>query len=336
MQPPPYGSVPVYGGLRPLGVGEILDQAIQVYRKNFRALVVMTAVAVIPVGIITILIHLSTRSSSSTTGPTFGGIQFSSGRADGHDAGVHLAGALIVIVLSLLSGRLAIGACTRGVSDAYLGSAPADARSSLGVALRSLGSLIWLEVLAVPAVIIGFLFCIAPGVWLWTSWLVATPALLVEGARGRHALARSFELVRPRFWPTLGLALLAVLLTSMLTSAFSILLVGVIFATHSADSTAFIITSGIVGMLSSLLTTPLVAAAYVILYYDLRVRREGLDIQLVLSQLDSAATASPPAGAAPPWGAAPPAWPAPPPPWGAPPPPPAAPPPPWPPPDPPR
>ena len=29
--------------------GAILDQAIQVYRKNFRALVVMTAVAVVPV-----------------------------------------------------------------------------------------------------------------------------------------------------------------------------------------------------------------------------------------------------------------------------------------------
>ena len=43
MQPSPYGSVPPYGGLRPLGVGEILDNAIQVYRRNFVALVLPDA-----------------------------------------------------------------------------------------------------------------------------------------------------------------------------------------------------------------------------------------------------------------------------------------------------
>jgi hypothetical protein len=327
---PPYGSGPVSGGLRPLGVGEILDNAIQVYRKNFRSLVVMTAVAVVPVGIITILVNLSTRSGSTTaTGTSLGGIQFGTGSSDSHDAGVRLAGSLIVIVLGLISGRLAVGACTRGVSDAYLGGERADARTSLGVALSSLFSLIWLEVLAIPAIIIGLVFCLVPGVWLWTSWVVATPALLVEGLRGRHALARSFALVKPRFWPTLGLAILAALLTAVLTTSFSFLLVGVIFATRDTGSTAFIVSSGVIGVLSSLVTTPFVAAAYVILYYDLRVRREGLDIQLVLSQLESGATASPPPGAAaPPW--APPQWGAPQ--WGAPPPPPP-PPPPWPPPD---
>jgi hypothetical protein len=300
-------------GLRPLGVGEILDHAIQVYRKNFLPLVTMTAVVVVPVSVITILVNLSTRSASSnTSGTSFGGIEFGSTSTDAHDASVRLAGSVIVLVLGLIAGRLAVGACTRGISDAYLGGERADARTSLAVALRAGFSLIWLEVLAIPAIAIGLVFCIVPGVWLWTSWVVATPALLVEGVRGRHALARSFELVKPRFWPTLGLAILAALLTAVLASSFSFLLVGVVFATHDTGSTGFIISSGVIGMLSSLVTTPFVAAAYVLLYYDLRVRREGLDIQLVLAQLDSGATASPP----PQWGAPPPPAPPPPPPPG--------------------
>ena len=53
----------MYGGLRPLGVGEILDNAIQLYRKNFRALLVMTAVVVVPLQVLSVLINLSTRGA---------------------------------------------------------------------------------------------------------------------------------------------------------------------------------------------------------------------------------------------------------------------------------
>jgi hypothetical protein len=219
MQTPPYGSAPMYGGLRPLAVGEILDHAIQVYRKNFVALVTMTAVVVVPLQVVTVLIHLSSRPSTRGEATTVGRFSFSSTAGNGHDAAAQAA-TFLVIVLGMIAGRLALGACTRGVADAYLTGAKADARSSLRVALRSLGSLLWLELLAVPAILIGLVLCVAPGVWLWISWLVATPVLLVEGARGTHALRRSFALVKPRWWPTFGLGLVAVLLTGVIGFSF--------------------------------------------------------------------------------------------------------------------
>ena len=330
MQPSPYGSVSPYGGLRPLGIGEILDNAIQVYRKNFVALVTMTAVAVVPIQIVSVLVNLSARPSSSNDTNTIGGFRFSTTPTDGHDAAVRLAASLVVIVLSLIAGRLAIGACTRGVADAYLGGVPADPRASLRVALRSLGSLLWLEVLVIPAVLIGLAFCIVPGVWLWTSWLVATPVLLIEGARGTKAMRRSFQLVKPRWWPTFGLGVVAVLLTFVISTSVNLVLIGVIFSTRDTTSTAYIVIAGILGTVSSLLSTPLVASAYVILYFDLRVRSEGLDLRMVLSSLDSPET---PIAASVPWaapagapGGGPPRPPPPPPPF-VPPPPPAPPPP---------
>lgn len=290
MQPSPYGSVPSYGGLRPLGIGEILDNAIQVYRRNFVALVTMTAVAVVPIQIVAVLVNLSARPSSSSETDTIGGFGFSSTSTDGHDAAVRLAAGLVVVVLSLIAGRLAIGACTRGVADAYLGGVAADARASLRVALRSLGSLLWLELLVVPALLLGLAFCIVPGVWLWTSWLVATPVVLIEGARGTKAMRRSFALVQPRWWPTFGLGVVAVLLTMVVSTSLNILLVAVIFSTHDTTGTAYIVAAGVLGTISSLISTPLVASAYVILYFDLRVRKEGLDLQMVLSSLDSPET----------------------------------------------
>jgi hypothetical protein len=328
MQPPPYGSVPSYSGLRPLGVGEIIDRSIQVYRKNFVALATMVVVTVVPIAVVTLLINLSARPARNESTTTIGGIRFGTPNGNGHDAQVQFAASIAVILLSLIASRLAIGACTRGVADAYLGGVTTDARASLRVFGRALPSLLWIELLVVPACLVASVFCIAPGVWLWISWLVTAPALLVEGVRGTSALRRSFRLVRPRWWPTFGLAIVAYLLTEVVRFSFGLLLVFVILASHSAASTSYIVVAGLIGAISSVLTTPLIASIYVILYFDLRVRSEGLDLQLVLEGLDSPATptiASPapvpaPGSWGPPTGGPPPPPPPPPPPFRPPPP----------------
>jgi hypothetical protein len=319
MQPPPYGSAP-YGGLRPLGVGEILDNTIQIYRKNFRALVTMVAVVVLPIQVVSILINLSSRpSSNATTNTTIGGFHFSSGSSDGHDAAVRFTAAIVIGLLAALAGWFAVGTCTRGVADAYIGGVKADAGTSLRVFGRNIISLSWLALLAFPPILIGLLFCFVPGIWLWVSWLVAIPALVIEGQKGTRALGRSFTLVRGRRWPILGLAVLASLLAEVVRTSFVVVLVGVLLRSHSTASTAYIVAAGVIGAISSLLTTPLISTAYVILYFDLRVRSEGLDLQLVLDNLDSPAVAQAqhpglPPFAPPPFTPPPPAWPPPPPP----------------------
>ena len=61
----------------------------------------------------------------------------------------------------------------------------------------------------------------------WPSDCRATCASCISPG-GTAALRRSFELVRPRWWPTFGLAIVAYLLAQIVQSAFAILLVGVI------------------------------------------------------------------------------------------------------------
>jgi hypothetical protein len=321
MQPPPYGSVPTYGGLRPLAVGEILDHAIQVYRKNFRAFVTMTAVVVVPLQIVSVLITLSARPTrQTTTFTTFDGSTVTNRLTTSHDAAVQVGAALLVLCLGLAAGRLAVGACTRGVADAYLGGAPANARDSLTVALHRFGSLLLLELLTFPAIAVGLVFCIAPGVWLWVSWLVATPVLLVEGVKPTRALGRSFELIKPRWWPAFGLGLVAVIFQFTVNMSLRLLLIALLLRNQGSSSTAYIVASGVISATSALFTTPVIAAAFVILYFDLRVRAEGLDLQMVLARLDSPVTPSTPPfqhngpQAPTPWGTRPPAPPAPPPP----------------------
>ena len=283
MQPSPYGSVSPYGGLRPLGVGEILDNAIQVYRKNFVALVTMTAVAVVPIQIVSVLVNLSARPSSRSDTETFGGIHVRVGqhrrpRCRGAvGCGTRRDRPFVV------AGRLAIGACTRGVADAYLGGArPTRARRCASPFARS-GRCCGSSCSRSRRSSSASRSASCPASGCGSSWLVATPGPARRGRAGTDALRRSYELVRPRFWPTLGLGVVAVLLTMVVSFSLNLLLVGVIFSTHEhRPSTAYIVAAGALATVSSLITTPLVASAYVILYFDLRVRHEGLDLQLVL------------------------------------------------------
>ena len=62
-------------------------------------------------------------------------------------------------------------------------------------ASRSIGGLL---------VVLATLALIVPGIWLFVSYSVAVPALLLERIGPVEALRRSFRLVRGRWWPTRG------------------------------------------------------------------------------------------------------------------------------------
>jgi hypothetical protein len=144
------------------------------------------------------------------------------------------------------------------VSEAYLGE-EADWRRSLRFALSRLRSLLWLAFLHAIVLAVGFVLCVVPGIYLYGALAVATPALLFEDARGTKALRRSRELVRTRWWSTAGALLAASILTAIVQGAVFL------------------------------------AAVIVVLYFDLRVRKEGFDLFLLAQRMGVDA----PVGAAP-------------------------------------
>ena len=87
------------------------------------------------------------------------------------------------------------------MSSAYLSGDP-DWKESLRFALAHAESLIWLAILTFLGLIVGFLLCVAPAVYLYAAWAVATPVLLIEGLKGTKALGRSRQLVKGRWGPT--------------------------------------------------------------------------------------------------------------------------------------
>jgi hypothetical protein len=263
--------------LRPLGLGEILDAGIKVYRNKFGTMLKAVAVVIVPVQVLNVLIQLSLPGSGTTTTGTG-----STATSDGSGwAGI--AALLLIFVITVVSSTLAEAACLKAVSDTYLGT-DTDWRGSLRFGFQRLGSLLWLTLIHGVLLLLAFAACIVPGIWLYAAWSVAVPALLIEDERGFRALSRSFNLVRGRWWPTAGTLLLANLLATAVAFGFGILALPLVFA---GDGNDFVVNlaNGILGAVASVLTIPFVAAVIAVIYFDLRVRKEGFDLQLMARRI---------------------------------------------------
>lgn len=80
----------------------------------------------------------------------------------------------------------------------------------------------------------------------------------------------SADLVKPRWWPTFGLYLIAAI--SMAIIGF---VIGAIFGGRSADPNTLLVV--LQDAISQLIFTPFQAAIVAVVYFDLRTRREGND-----------------------------------------------------------
>jgi hypothetical protein len=298
--------------LRPLGIGEILDVGIKITIRHWWTLARAVLVVVIPLQLVAVVVDVSASGGVVTTSGE-------SGTIDEGEIWTFVAAALVALVLTLLAQTIATGACFKAVADAYLGRRPSW-RRSLGEVFRRLHSIIWVSILAFVLALLGFFACIAPGVWLYISWAVAVPALLTEGVKGRRALGRSFRLVKGFWWRTFAIVVLGSVLGGILEAAIGGVLSAIAFATES--DVVDIVTSTLSAVIAGAITTPFIAAVTIVLYVDLRVRKEGFDLALLVSRFGEAEPGAPMVPPAPPpfvpqprptfTGSQPPFWPPPP------------------------
>jgi hypothetical protein len=311
-----YGSPAVSTpALRPLGIGEILDVSLKIAWRNFGTLARIVLLVVLPAQVLIAIVSVSAI-------PDFDPNPFASGNElEEDEVWTFLAASSATLVIAFLAGQFATGACFRAVAESYLGR-ETDWRSSLGFAARRFLSILWIVVLGGILTAVGFLFCVVPGIYLYVCFAVALPVLMSEGQRGSNALRRSRALVRGRWWKTALALLVAGLLAFLLAGIIETLVATVSFVDDDNAFVLFLVTA-IAGTAGALVSTPFSAAYHTVLYFDLRVRKEGFDLQLLASRLgvepsaDWTPPAPPPAPAAqapywpPPPGRTPPETPAP-------------------------
>jgi hypothetical protein len=300
--------------LRPLGVGEILDGAISAMRAHARPMLGLSAVVVtvsqlVAFGALVLLLQdLSSASAALDETSSFDEV------LDVFADAAAVAGVSVLldwVAVIFLTGMLTV-VVSRAVlgQRATVGDAWASLRPRLGrLVLVSLlttaivlgvGVVPWLPGLALAAagadagvtaalLVPGAVASAVLMVWLYVSLALATPALVLEKQTVRGALGRSRRLVRGSWWRVLGILLLAALLTMIIASiiATPFQLVGgggdAFFSPGGGTaepSTGALFVATLGQIIGSTLTYPFGAAVTVLLYVDLRMRREGLDLEL--------------------------------------------------------
>jgi hypothetical protein len=256
--------------LRPLGVAEILDGAVRGVRRNLRPVLTIAAPYAVVRTVCAALLQLGLSGSASAT---------------------LLQGLDVVLVAGVLDVVLA-GALAPVFTDELLGHA-VTARQAVARIGRRWGWLVVLAIVVAAGETAGLVGLVVGGVWLWGVWAVAAPVLAVERTSAFGALGRSLHLVSGNFWRTWGVRALGRLLTTVLglliTLPFEVL-AGLLsdfnpFGTTNgtpAYPALFVWITAAGGLVSALLVGPIGAAIDSLLYVDLRMRREGLDIVLNL------------------------------------------------------
>ena len=255
--------------LRPLSVGEMLDAGFRLFNARFVTLVLCVLVPVAPLLIVSTLLQASVNPAAFDVDST-----------ETVSGGTALAGTLIGWTLQYAAAALAIAACFRAISAAYLGE-QAGVGESLRYGLGRLLPLFVAWILFLIIFLIGFVALFIPCIWLGTKFSMTFPAVMFERKGPFRALGRSWSLTRGNFWRTLGTLLVAVLIWFVLQLVVGIFVGAVLGASNSISELTVAIVVTLLNLIVLALTYPLWAAVTTVIYYDLRVRNEGFDLQLL-------------------------------------------------------
>jgi hypothetical protein len=304
--------LPGSGRFRAQAVGELLDSAFTLYRRNVWLILSITAVVQLPLAIFRYL-------SYQLTGITDATIRLQQLSANGTVTSQQLSSATstlstvlaVVIGIGLLQALvvqpIATAAMARAVGDIYL-DRPASLGgayhavgqrlgSVVGVALFLLGFGILLFVVAV-GLIVGAVYAFGSGgaalfvlvgpvavflaILMYTRWLFAAPIVMLERVGAIAALRRSWQLVRGSTPRVFGITLLVGLITGILGAIVGALLSVV---TGFGDENVRLLLGQLAALVVAVLIQPISFIVVVLLYYDVRIRKEAFDIEMLAATI---------------------------------------------------
>lgn len=232
--------------LRARSTSEIVDAAFALYGRHVVPYTVVTAIAYSPVLILSLLI------------PGFRDPQTPS----------DLIGLVPLYIVSIISASLVSGVIMHMGSDAYLGREPDVGRTVRAVAPR-VPSLIVATVLWIFLIGLGMLFFLFPALYVVARFFPVSQAVVLEHKGPFAALGRASELTKGRK----GHVLLTLLLVF---GIYIVLSMGVALMARAVGNATIGL---VVSTLFSIFSQPIMNLVSMVLYYDLRIRGEGFDVE---------------------------------------------------------
>lgn len=308
MAPKP-GIIP----LRPLSLGEIYDGAFAAIRKNPKVMLGLVALVVSVATIIPAIINffiapslnswldkqltsftdnLDSTTTEITLTPITGQVSLSLLISIGlYFASIVTTGILIVAVSrAVINKPVLVGEVWGQVRSKIGGLILISLLPALAIAAASLllilmvGALIYVDTnLEGPATILAVFALLAGAIWLSIRFLLTPAAYVLEGQGLGSAIKRGWKVSQGSFWRLLGIYLLSTIITTIVTSLISApgsTLASFLFDSSSASDIGSTITIVLTQILASTISATFLSTVIALLYIDVRMRKEGLDVEL--------------------------------------------------------
>ena len=294
--------------LRPLGVGDFFDGAFKTIRRNPKAMVGLAALVSAAFLVVPVLITLGLAALGElapvdeAAGPFEGAgggataVVTNLGSFFGVFATVVLNGMLVHVVAEAVLGRRttisAAWSATRGRMWRLVALMLLDLVMVLllvGVPVTA-GVLTGLAAGVAEGFVVGvplFLLAMVVLVFVQVRYFQLAPAVLVLERSGvRAAMRRAGTLSRRQFWRLFGVQLLTALVVGIAGQVLSLPLVflggiGGVLVPGTAGILLFVFSGYLAQLIVGAVTTPFTSAVTALQYVDQRIRKEGLDVQLI-------------------------------------------------------
>jgi hypothetical protein len=311
--------------LRPLSLGELLDRSFTYYRKYFWVLVGIMAIP--QLFAVALSVFSQALQALSSPQPTSPASDPQGAAVIGYVLGLFL-GVLGFVIIYGLVYSVALGATTLAVSEIHLaqGTSVRSAYRKMkglvwrlvnvifSILLRVTGCFLVLilamavlgsvadqigrgvgEVFAIFGALLAFVLSFVGAVLVILRYGVAIPALVLERISAREALKRSAMLTKGFLGRVFLIGLMMTVVSWVVASIFQgpFLIAAVVLTMKHSQPPLWLNTlSAVAGGLGGALSGPLLMIPLALLYYDLRVRKEGFDLQVMMAALDHGSAAA--------------------------------------------
>ena len=245
----------------PMTTGALLDRAFRLYTGNFALMLGIAATAYVPFYLIMLAIQSRFGANFPSRDATLSTLLFQ---------------LVFMILWASIAFPIASGATTYAISERYLGN-----DVTIGAALRRGLSHFWplsiAQITATIRVVFGFFLLVIPGILWMLSYSLVVPVILVEGQKALPSLRRSSDLIKGFRGKAFCILLVVNLLQVVLAGGVGVI-AGMLFNTETGAGSML---SSALNNLLSIFLTPLGIVAAILLYYDMRIRKEGFDLEML-------------------------------------------------------
>jgi hypothetical protein len=233
--------------IRPMSLGEILDTGFAILRDHFVPIVGISALVDVPLTLIGRAIPKLAPGTTPSMSDAIGMV-------------------LPLYFMVLVLGPIGTVAITYLIGELYQGRS-----TTIGRAFREtfaiLLPLVGTSVVGGVWTLLAFLALVIPGIWLMLGLWILSQVMIFERRFGTRGIQRSLDLMSGHRMRALGAVLPGLILVPVLTFAFQL---GSRFVPHGAP---------IASELAGVIGTAFLRTVSVVLYFDLRCRKEAFEIE---------------------------------------------------------